>query len=195
MPSSPNFIQQHFRFRTDGLAVDDAGVTWGAAEDVNYYPGTDTNFRIRFAIDNTGTGGGNSRFLLYSLNSGSYTQVTTSSSVIRSVDASTSADNASIATANFRLTAGTGTAQSGQYDETGSNTITLTNGFYTECEYGIVLRSADVAAGDLIDLRMYETAGTPFTSYTRTPRITVPGSFRFRNGLNINQTPTRGSFW
>lgn len=174
MSGTPNSRQNHFRFRTDSDLVDNTP-TWAAAEDVNYYPGT-SNFRLRFAIDNTGTGNENVRNLLYSKNGGTYTQVTTSTSNVKSADASSSVDNAALATANFRLTAGAGSAVIGQYDESGTNTAsTLITGGYSEYEFGLVLVPADLAPGDTLDFRMYATA-TPIAIYNQTPRITVPSA-------------------
>lgn len=175
MSGTPNLRQNHFRFRTGTDNADTGPWTWLAAEDANYYPGTDTNFRIRFALDNTGTAGPATNCQLrYSLNGAAYVSVTTTSNVIRSVDASTSTDDSNIATANFKLTAGSGTATIGRYDENGSTgNKTPSAGNYTEVEFGIVLRSADVANGDTIDLRCFD-ATTAYTTYNQTPRITVP---------------------
>ncbi len=178
MSGTPNSRQNHFRFRNgDNTNSSESGPwTWLAAEDANFYPSLDTPFRIRFALDNTGTASENTRQLMYSLNGNTYTAVTTSSNVIRGADAGLS-DNVALTTANFQLTAGAGTAGQGRYGELGLLGAGVNpSGGYSEFEFGITLRSADVVAGDTIDLRMYNATPAPLATYNITPRITVPAA-------------------
>jgi hypothetical protein len=167
-------VQVRYRFRTDAAAVDSTP-TWAAAENTNYYPGLETAFRLRFTVNNTGTAAGAGPHIIrLSKNAGAYAAITTSSTAgVQSVNAGASADEATIATANFRLTAGTGTALAGVYDETGSATKSITNGFYTELEYGLIIKTANVTGGDVLDFRIYNST-TAYTTYTQTPRIMIP---------------------
>ena len=48
----------------------------------------------------------------------------------------------------------------------------IANGYYTEFEYGLILKTAGAAAGNTFDFRLYNNT-TAFTTYTQTPRVTV----------------------
>jgi len=169
--------QRTFRIRTDAGAVD-ATPTWGAAQDVNFSPAVETNFRVRFSVNNTTPSASGPFVLRLSKNGGAYAAITTSSTGgIQSANASSDADEAVIATANIRLGAGTGTVATGVYDETGSATKTMATNTYNEFEFGLIIKSANVAGGDTLDLRIYNST-TAFTTYTQTPRITVPDNNR-----------------
>jgi hypothetical protein len=165
--------QRTFRVRTDAGAVDAASPTWGAAQDSNYYPGLETNFRLRFSVNNTASTAGGPYTLYLSKNGGAYVAITTSSTNgVQSANASSDADGAAIATANFRLGAGSGTASAGVYDETGSATKSLSASTYTEFEFGLIIKTANVNPTDTLDFRVYNNT-TAFGTYTQTPRITV----------------------
>jgi hypothetical protein len=174
--SSPTLAQVHFRVRTDTATVDTASPTWAAAEDTSVSLAVETTFRIRFVVQNTGTAASTSPTVLrVSKNGGAYTAVTTSSGATLGAQsdsgASSDADEAGINSANFRLTAGAGTANSGAYDETGSSTTAIGNGRYIEFEFGLILKTAGAAGGNTFDFRVYNNT-TAFTTYTVTPRIT-----------------------
>ncbi len=171
MSGSPTLAQVHFRFRNDPSRI--TSPNWVAAEDANISWPEDYNLRIRITVNNTGTGSSGAMLLRYSKNGGAYTTVTTSSNDVRAVDASANAAvGLTLATSEFALTAGAGTAEAGRYTETGTAAV-LANGSYEEDEFAFVIRSADVSVGDTIDLRMYDAGPTAFTTYTVTPRITV----------------------
>lgn len=91
-----SFVQAHYRFRTDSLAVD-ATPTWGANEDTTFNPAS-ANFRLRFSISNSNfLPGIASGYEIYvSRNGGAYQPITTSSQYVRSVDASVSPEGAAI---------------------------------------------------------------------------------------------------
>lgn len=84
--------QVHYRFRTDGGAVD-ANPTWGAAQDTTYQPGI-ANFRLRIAVSNNAIvpQGPNDYQIYVSKNGGAYAPITTSSSNVKAVDASSDPD-------------------------------------------------------------------------------------------------------
>lgn len=182
MSGSPTFTQTHYRIRIDGAAVDSTP-TWGAAEDVTYFPGLDAPFRARFAMNNTGTASAVLGInLAYSKNGAAYAIVNAASSNVRLADAGPSATGGTIATASFRLTAGAGAATGGRYFDlaVGANFKPGAT-TYTEVEFGIVLRAADLTAGDTIALRMYDSDGTAIGTafsggYTNTPTITIPAA-------------------
>jgi hypothetical protein len=175
---SPTLRQNHYRFRVDG-SDREATPTWGAAEDTTYYPGQDTPFRLRFAVDNTGTAAAaTGPWPAYSLNGGAYTLINASSSVVRIQDASSGGASANIATANLRLTAGSGSSAIGRYFDAVTAVSKIAAGTYTEYEYGLLIRDADVAPGDTIDFRLYDSdgtaLGTAYSTYNVTPRVTIP---------------------
>lgn len=166
-------VQVHYRFRTDTATVETAP-TWGAAEDTAWsiFPGT---FRLRVEVQNTGsTQSANQTWSIYAQKNGAggYTAVTTTrTDGIKAVDAGASADNDTLSTR--RLTAASGTWQSGQYDETGA---TGTQRIYatsvTEFEFGLALDLAALNPNDYFDLRVY--GGTSaLNTYSVTPRITA----------------------
>jgi len=176
MSSSPNLNQVHYRIRTDTGAVD-ATPTWAAAEDTSISLAVETNFRIRFVVQNTGTADSSTPFILrVSKNGGAYTAVTTTSGATlgaQSADASTSTDGTIIAPANYRLTAGAGTLLgNGHYDENGSLSLAVGFGGYRELECGLILKTAGTANGNTFDFRIYINT-TAFTTYGQTPRITA----------------------
>lgn len=193
MSGSPNNIQEHFRIRIDGNAVDGTP-TWGAAEDTNFWPGYDSHFRVRFALTNTGSGTAGNFALYYELNnSGTWTAVTTTSNVVRGVDASSNADLTSgvPSVANFRLTAGSGTAVNGRYSETGAANGSVAATSYSEFEYGLMLRDADIAPGDVIKLRVQATA--VFATYNQIPTFTAPAADSAPSGTTTYQLSNTAS--
>jgi hypothetical protein len=93
-------------------------------------------------------------------------------------DSRGSSDSGSVTKiSTFRLTAGTGTAAtSGGYAEGSSATfVNLNNGNYTEGEGAIQLLSANLAAGDTVDFRVYGAGPVALTTYNQTPRVTGSG--------------------
>jgi len=190
---APFTVQNHGRIRSDTNTPNGGTPTWQTTQDqaaaLTWL--TNTTFRIRFVLSNTGSGATNngSYQIFVSKNGGSYTQVTTSSSNVRNADASTVADAQSISTGNFLLTAGSGTAQAGEYDENGTTTLTLTNGNYTELEFGLTIVAADVAHGNTLDFRVYVN-GAAIDTYSYTPRITVSKPVTGSGSPSDNYTDT-----
>ncbi len=165
-------VQGHYRFRTDAGGVD-AAPTWGAAEDTTYLPDVNATFRLRFVLSNTGGNATDADLwqIYASKNGGAYAAVTTSTASVKSADAGSSADNTSLTTQ--RLTSGSGTFANGQYDESGATSgLVITNGTFTELEFGLDLVASDLTAGDTLDFRVYRN-GVAIDTYSVTPRITV----------------------
>ena len=133
----------------------------------------DTNFRIRFLLQETaGAGGDFVPQLQYQLNGGGYVNVTATSNVVR-CSVGTPADGA----VTTSLLSGTGTFASGAYDEVDglSGTHTVVASGNTEAEFCVQIRSADVADGDTVNLRVLgkSNATTALDAYTQTPALTV----------------------
>jgi hypothetical protein len=154
------FEQEHYRIRSDETAANPGTPVWES--DIDQATRTsidaDTLFRIRFVIANTGSANDTSTYSLYfSHEGGSYTAVAASGTAVITADAGTPSDADSLTTANFQLTAGTGSAIDGEYDENNSiASFALDDGEYTEMEFCIQLNSAVVSPGDTIDLRVYQ---------------------------------------
>ncbi|MHC4088661.1 MAG: hypothetical protein ACYSVY_00005, partial [Planctomycetota bacterium] len=166
-------VQQAFRFRNDDGSESTATWMGDAGADQSIEAGTANRFRIRFLIEETN--GGNINLdgtLQYSYNSGAYTAVSTSSSVIRSIG---SLNTSWTITDNDTLVQrlGSGTYDTGFYDDDGAVETTIAlDAEETEYEFCLYIVDADVSSGDTIDLRVYDSV-TALDSYTDTPRITV----------------------
>lgn len=168
-----NLVQDHFRGRTDAGAANDVP-TWAATEDTNWTQAADTNFRVRFVVqENGGADGSSTTFKIqYNKNAAGWNDVTGASSIVRAADAGSSADEASITTS--RLT-GSGSFVNGVYDESGatSTSVTVTANNWTELEFGVVIVSSDVIDGDTIQLRVASVSGDSIAAYNQTPSITA----------------------
>ncbi len=168
--------QEHYRTRDDTTAADPGTPTWITTEDQSAAEviDTDKDFRIRFVIANTGDAIANADWTLrVSKNSGSYNVITTTSADVQSSStASSSADDTTLTTANFQLTAGTGTAAIGQYDENGALPVNLSAGDFFEIEWGLTIVDADVNDADTLDFRVYYNSAA-LDVYDITPRVEV----------------------
>lgn len=164
--------QTHFRGRRDGAGVNDTP-EWIAAVDTNFTWPTECNFRIRFTVQETAGGNPNAAGvkLQYNKNGGGATDVTTSSSNVRAVDYSTSAEDAAI---TVKQLTGTGTFVNGRFSNDGSptSTVDLAANQNTEWEFSIFIRAGDVANGDTIVLSLLALSGTSIT-LTLSPTVTV----------------------
>src|SRR5690242_5385468 len=165
--------QAGFRLRNDDGS--ESGASWKAAQNANTAINVDTNFRVRFLMQNSGTTALNNLVaqLEYTLNGGASTNVNATSTVVRSSASPNVADAANI---TQQLTGGTGTfiGLTG-YDEVdgaaGGASLDVPASGNFEVEYSIQIRSADVNNGDVIHLKV-TNAGTDFTgSYTQFPAI------------------------
>lgn len=163
--------QKHFRFYNDSAVP--AGLNNAnpyAAEDANYNIGLNTTFRLRIEVANTAASSGNlTPRLEFKEDSGSWTQITTGSNNVRLSNSTNFADGAATTT---RLTA-VGTFAAGEGKDTGSDAtlLSLTNNYYTEHEYSLILQSG--ASGKSYQFRI-TNAGTALDTYTVTPAINTP---------------------
>lgn len=166
----------HFRF-----GADDGGTEsthgWHAAEDTNpaslvIMPGT--QFLLRFTIQADASSAANilPQFQ-YRLNSGAWTNVTTTSSVVRAVAVRAFANGA----ACTKRLSGTGTfvannAGCTEDGSAGSNNNDITANGNTETECGLEVQPNDVVSGDVIDFRI-TTTPTAISTYSFTPSVTI----------------------
>jgi len=163
--------QQAFRFRNDD--GNETGATWmSPGNNVNQtiQTGLGNRFRIRFVVEETAAGTLNLLGRLhYSLDGGTYTELTTGSSYIRAIDSKND---------GWSITDGdpttqqifTGTFVAGTFSNDGDcENATLTSAF-TELEYCLYIY--DATGSSTIDLRVYDSAAA-LDNYYQTPRVTV----------------------
>lgn len=174
-PASATYTQRAGRFRKDD--GDQATATWRAVAGADISMVADRNVRLRFDIASA-TNPPTQNKILYlgvSKNAGAYAPVTASSTNVRASASANVADGA----ATTEQMAGAGTFSAGTFDEVDGAAIGFTatpaTGQDTEVEYCFQVRSADVAAGDTLDFRIFEDAALTdlLDTYTDTPRITV----------------------
>jgi hypothetical protein len=157
---TPNIEQRTFRFRNDDGSQ--TAATWKATQGTSITGITTAEkFRVRYEMQETA--GGDTTSVTFSLeydlnSSGTWTQVTTTSNVVRIVS-STGVSNGT-ATTNL-LTAGTGTFLAGQVLTTANSAATsMTANNHTEYEWNLQLVDGTVSNNDVIALRCMTSAGT-----------------------------------
>jgi len=169
----PTFNQITFRIRDDD--GDETGATWLAGQGADYSMDVDTNFRVRFLIDeqNVKAWSGLTFAVYYDIDGGGYSAVTGSSPI----------QYAATGTGNYtdnddcteQLTGGTGTFVSNNNGmQSNSNDCTNTGAInqYFEMEVCFTIDSAQVSNGQSITLHVYE-GGAEINSYVDSPVITV----------------------
>ena len=179
--------QEHYRIRNDNTGADPGTPNWISTEDqaTRTVIDVDTMFRIRFVIANTGDANANATYALYfSHEGGTYTAVAASGTAVITADATTPTDADTLTTANFQLSAGTGTAANGEYDENNSISNNLAAGDYTEFEYCVQLNSsAGIADGDTFDFKVYYDGAEPdvtdFTALVEANKPAITGDASF----------------
>lgn len=167
--------QLAFRWRKDD--GDETTATWWAANNVNPASGDialDTNFRIRFEIEETATAspaGGLTPRLEYNRNGAGWSAVSNASSVVRTSGSPHVADG--VATTNL-ITVSSRTFQAGLFDDVDGSmsAISELSNEHTEVEWCVQFRSADIVGGDTIQLRVSDS-GTPLNTYTQTPSYEI----------------------
>lgn len=171
---APAYDQDAFRGRNDDGSETTA--TWIAAANTNWTQDIDVNanFRVRFVIQETkgNAPGAQTLILMYSYKGGAYTQVTTTSSVIRSVLSANFVDGADC---TQQVGVGTFEADNNGMDE--DQTITTSAGWAgseeIEVEFMLQIQVANVVDNDTIALRVYLSGPTALGTYTNTPTITI----------------------
>jgi len=185
MSCTAAFNQKAFRGRNDD--GNETTATWKANQNTNWNQAKDTNFRIRLEVQET-AGCAKANFqtiqLQYNRNGLGWNNVTDSSTVVRSTASPNLADAANT---TDQLTVGTGTFVGGAgFDEVngvaGSTAMDVATSGHFEVEYCVQIRSADVASGDTVQLRVTD-GGSAFAAYDATPSVTVSSG-------NVTVTPT-----
>lgn len=163
-------IQQAFRFYADGtesgsLAIDsqNADITPNCSSDFDF------QLRVRLYEDLDDFGAGSNWRLQYSKNSGTWTNVTTSSSNVKGFNSSNLTEGQAT---TERLTGGSGSWQAGKCSEDGEvNSVMLLTPSYTEFVYSLTIVAADVAEDDTLDFRVLKDGSS--ITYSVTPRATA----------------------
>jgi hypothetical protein len=176
--SSPNTVQADFRWRNDDGG--ETGATWikAAHVDLDKNPTMDVPIRIRFLLQNTGDKDETDGYRLeYSVDGGSYTEVTTSSSYVRYIG---SANTTWTLTDEDPTTQqlGGGTFDEGYWNDQGDTTsFTFAQGQESELEFCIQFRSADITE-NTIELQVNFDGGSALDGYTYTPSTDFGGTFQ-----------------
>ena len=174
---TPN--QTNFRFYGDGTEDGSSPIAAETVDITRDANSSDVNFHLRILIQEVGgaTGATTDDYQLqYSLNGGAYTNITTTSSVVKGFN-SASLTDADVTTnrATNGITDGSGSFVAGEISETGLVTDReLTTSNFTEMLYSLTLVSADLVYGDSINFRTLINGGTMI--YTVTPNIVVASS-------------------
>lgn len=162
------FDQVAFRIRNDN--GNETTATWVKAQNTNGGVARDTNFRVRFRIDETGGGTAWSgvTFNLYYSTGGAYAAVTDSTPV-KFVLSDNFVDHDDCTT---QLTGGTGTfvTDNNGMAEAAGITNSGTKGYLFETEWCLQLDSAQIASNGYVDLRIYNGTGA-LAAYSQTPRV------------------------
>lgn len=170
MPVVANMVQTAFRFRTvnpNGVAANAAYNASDPAQNahVTWPPNVLIRYRVEIEENNGVTAPANGQ-LDYSLNGGTWTNVTGSSSVVRAEPCAGFTDGDA---AGNLLTISTATFAAGTADDTSGDCadVNIRNA-HTEFEWSIKVLWQDVADGDIIGLR-----NTALDVYNVTGRLTV----------------------
>jgi hypothetical protein len=172
----------HYRFGIDELAENTHG--WYAAEDTSPAVGVagiplDTTFLLRFCVQANATGLANvDNEFQYRVNGGTWTNITTTSTVVRAV-AAVALTNGGNCTKRLSGTGTFETTGAGQTEDGTSggtaNDIVASGNSETEC--GLTLRSVDIAGGDVIEFRLTRDGGVLLDAYAVVPTLTVPNAY------------------
>lgn len=166
--------QSHFRFGIEELAESTHG--WYAAEDVNInFADTVNRFLLRFCLqcDATALSNLDAEFQ-YRINGGTWTAITTSSSVVRALSTSVFTD----AQSPTKRLSGTGTFESSSQGCThdgisGGAAFDIVASGNGETECSLQLQAANLKHGDVIDFRLTRDGAILLDTYSVTPSITI----------------------
>ena len=175
MAKVATYDQDSFEGRDDdvGLNVD----TWngGGGTNGNWTQDVDVNFRIRYLIQETNGGEGTLVVKAqYKHEGADYTDITSGSAI----QWATSSQYADDDTTTQLLGAGSFVAGYGSEADNiapDSGSVSLIANEETEFEFVFTIDSAQVSNDDIILVRLLESDGTEFLTYTNTPTITVSG--------------------
>lgn len=178
----PTFDQDAFRARWDD--GDETAASWMFPVNTAFNHVPELPFRVRFVVQESTTGVTDQDFKLqYRLNSGTWTDVTASSSVCQAANSTHFTDQT-----DTTQQVGSGTfvtPNSGMEDSDGAvpGVADFAGSDETELEFCVILVADDLKEDDVVDLRVVEADGTAFSTYTNTPAITVNGRYN-----NVDRT-------
>jgi len=177
--------------------------TWKVAQNTNWTQLVDTNFRVRFLVQNATAAINNLDILIqYNRNGAGFVAVGAASTIVMSFASPNLADQANL---TQQLTGGTGTfIGATAFDEAngicGGTSLDLTATGNLECEFSVQIRGVDVNDGDTIVLRTINSdTGAPWGAYTYAgPTVTVskPATVvPLRTIVNKNVAVQRSFHW
>lgn len=151
--------------------------TFRAAENVNASLPVDTNLLLRLGIQESGGSAAANlvQQFQYQRNGGTWTDVTTSSSVIRAVAVNAFGNGDASTTRLTTLTGSPDTTNANCTEDgsSGGNANDVPASGHSETVLGFQVRSADVVGGDVIAFRVTVSGPTTSITYTRTPSAQV----------------------
>ncbi len=163
--------------RSPGFAftLKEQGATWIAAKNIDWTQAVDVNFRLRIEIKNTGAAATTPAFKWqYNHEAGGWNDITASSSVVQTVGSVHFVDGDDLV--EQLLGSDTFITNNDAAEET-TGTFTMGGNLggseVIETEASLTIVSGDVVDLDTIDLRIVESDGTAFGTYTQTVTITV----------------------
>jgi hypothetical protein len=165
--------QSHYRFGVDSGT--ESTHTWHAAENTTAAIPVDTTFLLRFNVQATG-GVAHANIVpqfQYNLNGAGWANITTTSSVARAV-AAVALTNGGNCTKRLSGTGTFETTGAGQTEDglSGGTANDIAANGCSETECGLILRSADLVNGDVVQFRV-ATTPTAITTYAQVPQVTV----------------------
>jgi hypothetical protein len=188
--------QSQFRGRNDD--GNETTATWKATQNTNWTQTTDTNFRVRFVLDEIGVST-SSQFLgvQYNKNSAGWNTVDTTTAVVRGA-ISPFLTGGTEGPTTQQLSNGLGTYAAGIIDDDDASLFSqvVAGGTNKEYEFCLKIIGTDVLNGDTIQLRL-----APFTdtiTYSQIPSLTVSKAtanvhlshYRLRNDDGTEATAT-----
>jgi len=170
--AQPYIDQDSFHWRNDNGSETEA--TWiDNANDNLASPLQDSNYRLRFLLQNTGDKDLADGYRLeYNVDAAGWVIVTTTSSYVRSVGSINDGWTLTDEDATTQQL-GTGTFDEGYWDDTGTTTsFTFAQTQESELEFCFQFRSTDISGGETIEIRVALDDGTELDLYTNTPSTT-----------------------
>lgn len=167
----PYIDQDSFAWRNDdGTEVT---ATWiDNTNDDLASPVTDTNYRLRFLLQNTGDKDAADGYLLrYNVDAAGWVTVTTTSSYVRSFASAYDGSGFSDGDPAYQRI-GAGTYDVGECDDTGiTGSFSTDQNDESEIEFCIQFRSADIGS-NTVELQVWDDATVVLDLYTNTPSTT-----------------------
>lgn len=178
---TPVVDQKSFRGRRDDVTLNSVTFNGGGGLNTNWTQITDTNFRIRFTIQETaGAAIAQAYQLMYSYDGAAYAVVNSSATHVRPSLSGNFADHDN---ATQVLGTGTGTFVDGDGLESSEDTdsISIAASGNTELEFCLQILGSQVQHGKTINFRVYVSNNNALDTYTVTAGITVDRANRLNS--------------